>query len=174
MKGRWWLSVADPAAHDTIRLMYERHANDVFRYARLSLGSDSDAYDVVQEVFLRAFRSWGAFRQEASARTWLMKIARNCIFDSFRKKRSERMRFVRSMPSEILEPATAIDTMLSLEAALAGLKHTYRQVVILRYVELMSVKDTAEILGWSTSKVSVTTHRALVRLREVLSYYGGW
>lgn len=64
---------------EDIRSLYEQYANDIYRYARLTLGDSSVAKDVVQEVFLRAFRSWEQFRSEANPRTWLMSITRNYL-----------------------------------------------------------------------------------------------
>ncbi|WP_206923047.1 RNA polymerase sigma factor [Alicyclobacillus suci] len=43
-----------PTSHESIRSLYELYSNDIYRYARLTLGDANDAYDVVQEVFLRA------------------------------------------------------------------------------------------------------------------------
>ncbi|WP_236026634.1 RNA polymerase sigma factor [Alicyclobacillus suci] len=60
------------------------------------------------------------------------------------------------------------DMTYEVEEALNQLKDTYRQVVVLRYIENFSTQETSEILGWSETKVRTTAHRALIRLREIL------
>lgn len=154
-------------AQESIRSLYELYSNDIYRYARLTLGDSNDAYDVVQEVFLRAFRSWEGYRETSSPKTWLMSIAKNYMFDVFRKKRTERKVVD---PSEIPEVAITESGGMSLEieSALSRLKDTYRQVVILRHIENYSAQETAQILNWSETKVRTTTHRAIAKLREFL------
>ncbi|QSO46080.1 RNA polymerase sigma factor [Alicyclobacillus mengziensis] len=71
-----------------IRQLFDEYADSLYRYAKYSLPPDMDARDVVQEVFLRAFRSWHGFQGQSSAKTWLYQIARNHIYDLLRKKPS--------------------------------------------------------------------------------------
>lgn len=151
-----------------IHSLYQLYSNDIYRYARMMLGSSSDAYDIVQEVFLRAFRSWNSYRQDASAKTWLMSIARNYISDVHRKKRSESKYVSRQEPPEVSDMATPIEVILEVEDALSQLKDTYRQVIILRHLENYSIEETANVLGWSATKVRTTSHRAMTKLREIL------
>lgn len=75
---------------EAIKLLYDKYAVEIYRYARLTIGNSVDAHDVVQEVFFRAFKSWQEFRRDASERTWLMSIARNYIFDVLRSRRNDR------------------------------------------------------------------------------------
>jgi RNA polymerase sigma-70 factor (ECF subfamily) len=97
-----------------------------------------------------------------------MSIARNYIFDLFRKKRTEN-KFVTSYnpPVETDESAN-VATMLDVEVALSKLKGSYRQVIILRYVENLSIREVAEVLGWGEDKVRNTTHLAMTELRKLL------
>ncbi|CAM3814727.1 RNA polymerase sigma factor [Alicyclobacillus pomorum] len=155
-------------AQEAIQSLYELYSNDIYRYAKLTLGNSSDAYDVVQEVFLRAFRSWNNYRQDANAKTWLMSIARNHIVDLFRKKRTERHFLSLYEPQEVSNESTSAEAILEVEEALSKLKETYRQVIVLRHIENLSMQETAHILGWSATKVRTTTHRAMTKLREIL------
>ncbi|MCF8564574.1 sigma-70 family RNA polymerase sigma factor [Alicyclobacillus tolerans] len=72
------------SSKELIRSLYDLYSNDVYRYAWATLGDSTEAHDVVQEVFLRAYRSLNSYRHDASAKTWLMTIARNYIFDVLR------------------------------------------------------------------------------------------
>src|ERR671938_565225 len=78
---------------DAYRVLVERHSRALFRLAFRMTGNESDAEDVVQESFLRAYRQLGKFDERASFGTWLYRIATNCSLDLVRsrKRRSERM-----------------------------------------------------------------------------------
>ncbi|MFX4302235.1 RNA polymerase sigma factor [Alicyclobacillus tolerans] len=159
--------IEQQSPRDAIRLLYERHSDDVYRYAKLTLNDSSEAYDVVQEVFLRAFRSWNQYRHDANAKTWLIRIARNYIFDSFRRKRIERDYLLNYNEPQTRDEAVFSQLKLEIEEALSLLNINYQQVIILRYIQGLSILETSQILGWSESKVRVTAHRAMTKLKEI-------
>ncbi|WDL99219.1 RNA polymerase sigma factor [Alicyclobacillus sp. ALC3] len=154
---------------EAIELLYERYAHDIYRYALLNLSDGGVAKDVVQEVFLRAFRSWGSFCRESSEKTWLIGIARNYMIDLTRKKKTEQMVLVCLVQdgwrSDGLGP---VEMRMMLQAALAQLRDTYRQVFVLRHVQQHSVEETAQVLGWTQSKVKTTDQRAIAELRQIM------
>src|ERR1044071_73106 len=78
---------------DAYRVLVERHSRVLFRLAFRMTGNESDAEDVVQESFLRAYRQLGKFDERASFGTWLYRIATNCSLDLVRsrKRRSENL-----------------------------------------------------------------------------------
>jgi len=153
---------------EMIRSLYDSYSNDVYRYAWAALGDSTEAHDVVQEVFLRAYRSLSNYRNDASAKTWLMTITRNYIFDVLRKRRTERKYLSQYEVPEVSDDSTSLDVVMEVREALSQLKDTYRQVLILRYVENFSSIETSHILGWSETKVRTTAHRAIAKLRESL------
>ncbi len=157
------------SAQEIIRSLYDLYSNDVYRYAWTTLGDSSEAHDVVQEVFLRAYRSWNDYRQNANAKTWLMTIAKNYIFDVFRKRRTDRKYMSQHEMPEISDTSTPFDVIMEVEEALSQLKDEYRHVIVLRHIEKLSIQETASVLGWSEKKVRNTTHRAITKLREILS-----
>lgn len=150
---------------EAIRKLFLEYGDSLYRYARYSLPSDIDARDVVQEVFLRAFKSWAEFRGQASPKTWLFRIARNYIYDLLRQRKRHR-----SLEIQIhLSPGSVeLDTLIELEDALGRLRQDFQQVLNLRWIQDMTVSETAEILGWSETKVRVTFHRAKRRLQGIL------
>src|SRR3954471_8499611 len=77
---------------DAYRVLVERHSRALFRLAFRMTGNESDAEDVVQESFLRAYRQLGKFDERASFGTWLYRIAVNCALDLVRsrKRRAEQ------------------------------------------------------------------------------------
>src|SRR6478735_4583089 len=78
---------------EAFRVLVDRHGRGLFRLAFRMTGNESDAEDVVQESFLRAYRQLGKFDERATFGTWLYRIATNCSLDLVRsrKRRSERM-----------------------------------------------------------------------------------
>lgn len=153
--------------NEAIEQLFELYADDIYRYARYSAPKSADAKDVVQEVFLRAIRAWGSFRRDANPRTWLFQIARNYIYDLLRKKRVEKSYLERHKP-DLSDVSVPFDTLVELEEAVAGLPPDKRQVFTLRGIQEFSVRETAEILGWTQSKVKTTFHRAIRDLRQEL------
>lgn len=153
---------------EIVQSLYDLYSNDIYRYAKTMLGESDDAYDVVQEVFLRALRSWDSYRQDANPKTWLMSIARNYIYDVLRKKRTERKYISQQEPSDISDSSPPMDVAIEVEKALSQLKNEYGHVIVLRHIDNLSIEQTASVLGWSERKVRNTAHRALKKLREIL------
>lgn len=151
----------------SIDRLFKLYANDVFRYARLALGDQDEAKDVVQEVFFRAFRSWESFRRDSTAKTWLLSIARHYIVDLLRKRTRERKLHSDEMPA-MRSSTMPVETFMVLEESLLKLKSNYRQVFVLRHIEQLSIHETAQTLGWSEGKVRTTDSRAIHMLRELL------
>lgn len=161
---------ADANAKEAMRSLYELYADDVYRFARLTLGDSTAASDVVQEVFLRAFQSWGTFRQNSSPRTWLMSIARNYMYSEFRKKRTERKWLAQNRVTESVDDSSGkVESMMMWQDALSKVQESYRQVFVLRHLQNYSVQEMVEILGWSESKVKKTDQRAITKLREIFN-----
>lgn len=155
-------------AEEAVEELFELYADEIFRYARLMLQDDYLAEDIVQEVFMRVLRSWDKFREEANAKTWLWSIARNCLYDVFRKRKRSSLYFA-DKALEDVQVTTPFQSLIELEESIYSLNENQRQVFILRCVQDLSVSDTAEILGWTEAKVKTTLHRAMTRLRMTLN-----
>ena len=166
--------------HDLIR-PYEQ---SVYRMALSFMKNESDAEDVAQEAFLNAFRNLATFRGQAKFSTWLISITLNEARGRLRRQSLVRMdsldetpeegghvspallRDWREVPSEALE-RKEIREML--RAAIGGLAPIYREVVMLRDVEELSVEETATALTISVASVKTRLHRARIMLQKVLA-----
>lgn len=155
------------SANDEIEDLFELYASDVYRFARYLGPRDIDANDVVQEVFLRAFRNWDSRRTYSNPKAWLLQIARNYVFDVLRKKRVET-NFEKSHKPDLSKVSVPLDTLIELEDELSRLKPDFRQVFVLRCLHDMTIEETAEVLKWSQSKVKTSLHRAIKELRGIL------
>lgn len=150
-----------------LQTLYERYADGIFRLAMYTLMNEADAMDTVQETFLRAYRSWDGFRGDAAAKTWLVRIAKNCMVDSLRKRKTERIYQDRERS---LQPQTSeLVTDIEVQEVLEQLPPAYRDVVLLRAVEGLSVAQTARVLRLSDTNVRVTYHRAKKLLDRLLN-----
>ncbi len=156
------------STEEIIHSLFEQFANDVFRYARLTLGNAHDAKDVVQEVFLRAYRGWSDFRHDANEKTWLMQIARHYLVDLIRKRQTERTYLTSYEPPIMVNQQISIETMMMLEQTLATLNPAYQHVFVLRHIQQFTVIETAEILGWTQAKVRTVDHRAIYKIRQLM------
>ena len=171
------------AAFEALVTRYERR---VYSVAIHILRRRHDAEDVVQTVFLSALEHIGEFREEASFATWITRIAVNASLKVLRKRKG--LPTVSLAPSaddergEIPHPqyvapwrddpariAERKDIEQILDEAIAGLPEGHRVVFVLRDVEEMSVRETAEALGISEANVKVRLLRARLALREKLT-----
>jgi RNA polymerase sigma-70 factor (ECF subfamily) len=166
--------------HDLIR-PYER---SVYRMALSFMKNESDAEDVAQEAFLKAFRNLAAFRGQAKFSTWLISITLNEARARLRRQNAVRfesldepadevghvspalLRDWREVPSEALERKEVREM---LRAAIENLSPIYREVVLLRDLEELSIEETATALTISVASVKVRLHRARIMLQKVLA-----
>lgn len=154
-------------AAEATRQLFDTYADVVYRFSCHVLQNSTEAEDAVQEIFIKAFRSWDAFQGRSDAKTWLLSIARNHLYDRLRKQRREK-RLLNEAASEAKADRQPIHHPdIEMEELLLGLKQSYRQVIMLRYIQDMSTEEIAVTLGWSSAKVRTTLHRAVQTLRKL-------
>jgi RNA polymerase sigma-70 factor (ECF subfamily) len=159
---------------DAYEFLVARHIVAAHRTAAL-LGAGDDADDVVQESFVKAFRTLGRFRGESGFRTWLLAIVGNETRNLHRSRKRRDGLAVRaaavSDPDESPDPvdaAVAADRRRRLVAAIESLDGRDRDVVTCRYLLDLSEAETAAVLALPKGTVKSRTARALVKLRELL------
>lgn len=137
---------------------------------------EDDAGDVVQETYLRAFRSISGFRSQAAVTTWLYRIAANCSASHLRR-RSRRAHDVLAADLPLADvraerdqeaAASGVDDRARLVAALDALPDPLRSVVVLHDVYDLAHDAVAAELGISRAASKVRLHRARRRLRDAL------
>lgn len=159
-------------------LIMRRHNRMMFRAARAILRDDGEAEDAVQEAYVRAYRALAGFRGEARLSTWLTRIAVNEALGRRRQRRESPLADV--PPDDVAaalpqgSPTTPEEASMRkelgevLEAAVDRLPESYRTVLMLRAVEGLSERDTADILGIAVPLVKVRLFRARRLLRQAL------
>lgn len=162
-------AAGDDSAFDQIVLRYQ---DRVARLAYRLLGWQGDAEDVVQEVFLAAFKGLKRFRGNAQLSTWLTRITINKCH-SYRRRNWRWWRRL-EMTDDLIEPRGSDAAVLDRERfeqireAIQRLPMKYREVVVLTYLEGMSGEAVAETLGIRRGTVDVRLHRARERLKVSL------
>jgi len=163
----------------SLEQLYVEYSDRIYRYIFLQVRQKELAEDLTQETFFRALKNIHTFNNQASLATWLTKIARNATYDHFRRKRI--IRFF-SLDSEVSEDTSSLspedellkkDLTARLYNALASLKTSYRDVLILRKINENSIKETAYILGWTETKVKSTMARAFAALKKEMDRLEG-
>ena len=152
----------------------------VYDLSRRLLGDPSDAADATQEVYLRVVKSVLGFRGESAFGTWLHRVTVNVCMTALRRRGDVRARgqsaglldvrfddLVSSDASTEDRVATA-DLARRTAHALAELSEDAREIVVLRDVQGLSTKETAELLGVTEGAVKVRLHRAHAKLRELV------
>ncbi|HVT57298.1 MAG TPA: RNA polymerase sigma factor [Thermoanaerobaculia bacterium] len=164
---------------ELFELLMRRYNERLYRVARAIVDDDSEAEDVVQDAFVRAYNHLGQFAGRAQFSNWLTRIAVNEA--RARARRRRRVLEIDSLPNAqrdlILKQSSerdpeqrAVDQDLRtvLEAAIGSLSAPYRVVLVLRDVEGLSTAATAECLGVKVSAVKTRLHRARAMLRRRL------
>ncbi len=121
----------------------------MYRTAKAILHREDDVEDAVQEAVCRAFYKIGDVRKPRSFKAWLMRVVINCCFDLLRDQRG-------IVPLELLpEPAftAEYDTALDVRESLAALGENDRLILTLYYLNDLSVRDVAKLLGISEGAV---------------------
>jgi RNA polymerase sigma-70 factor (ECF subfamily) len=172
------------ARDDTaFRTIIERYNRRLYRIARGILRNDTEAEDVVQEAYVKAFTHLDGFRCESSLATWLSRITMNealgrlrrerlaVDLDTFEAQRTEAqiIQFPQTVTSDDPERTMAQREILQLvEQATDNLPEIFRIVFITRVIEGMSVEETADLLGLQPKTVKTRLHRARRLVREQL------
>ncbi|HEY4554491.1 MAG TPA: sigma-70 family RNA polymerase sigma factor, partial [Bacillaceae bacterium] len=137
-----------------------------------------EAEDLVQEVYIRVMKSYDKFEGKSSEKTWLFSIAKNVAIDHFRKQRGWKERLYEKFdwdtqqvrdPSPLPEEKALHNSELrSLYSCLDRCTTNQKLVIVLRFLNGLSIAETAEALKWSESKVKTTQHRALKSLKTLM------
>ncbi|WP_244508373.1 MULTISPECIES: RNA polymerase sigma factor [unclassified Mesorhizobium] len=168
---------------DAFRAIIKTHNQRLYRIARGVVRNDAEAEDVLQETYMRAFSSLGAFRGEASLSTWLSRIAINEALGRLRKRKrivampgnpeAQIIRFPLNQndvnPGDDPERTMAQRQILGLvERATDSLPDVYRTVFVARVIEGLSIEETADLLGVKPETVKTRLHRARALVRKAL------
>ena len=152
------------------------HMDAAYNLSRWLSNNDSDAQDVVQEAYLRAFKFFGGFRG-GNSRAWLLRIVRNAFYDWLKKNRGDQAEepFDEEVHDTIDETAAPDAALLEkadherLYKAIAGLPVEFREILVLRELEGFSYKEISEVADVPLGTVMSRLARGREHLRNVLT-----
>lgn len=172
------LTSAQTGDSTAIIQIYDIYFQPVFQYIRLRIGDTALAEDLASDVFVRlvrAFQTGSAPRE--TLRGWLFKVARNLIHDHVGRQRQLPLISLEEwMPASTDDgPEQQVIRTLSTERmrrAIRMLAADQQEVVILRFGQMLSLQETADIMGKSLSAVKALQFRAVQTLRSLLDAAG--
>ncbi|MES2921886.1 MAG: sigma-70 family RNA polymerase sigma factor [Verrucomicrobiota bacterium] len=172
----------DMCAYDAL---VTRHRGRIFAMIRNMIHQEADAWDISQDVFIKAWHALPKFEAKARFSTWLYRIAHNAVYDWTRKRKIES---VGELNDEIFEreridsasfttpsggesPADSMshgELRVKIEAALGKLSAEHREVVILKDVQGLSYKEIAEAMSSTLGTVMSRLFYARQKLQALL------
>jgi len=160
---------------ESFSIIVERYQSPVYNLMYRYSGSDTDAADMTQELFCRAFERLDRYHHGKSFFAWLYTLALNQARDWVRKRKREGLNLRRlAADAPIVNTRSAEqladerDSYRGLESALAALPEDRRELVLLRYRHDRSIGEIAEIFEISRSAVKMRLQRALQELAKQL------
>lgn len=153
---------------------YEDYSDAIFRYCYMQVKNRSKSKDITQDTFIKTWEYLSSGKEVENLRAFLYRVAKNLIIDDSRKKKSSSLEEmtengfdVKSDKDEIALHESHFEKQATLDL-INRLKPKYRDVIVFRFVEDMSVKAIAEMLGESENNISVRIHRGLDKLRDII------
>lgn len=157
--------------------LYDMHVDRVYRHIYYRVGNETDAEDLTQQAFLKAWQAIDRYKKMASPFiAWLMTISHNLVVDFYRTKKDKAY-----LEAEILANGSASSPERAAEAsfeqqrlrrAILQLGGDEQRVVMLRFIEGFEFAEIASLLKKKEGNVRVILHRALVKLRNILEKEG--
>jgi len=159
--------------------LLKRYKLRVFSYLLRVVRNPSDAEDLAQETFLKAYGGLGSYDPLHPFLTWLFRIAHNCAVDFLRRRRPEELSLEGEEPLEVPDPASSPERTAEaasakdcVDQALACLPAPYREALVLRHKEGLDYRSMSEVLGIPEGTVKIRIFRGRDLLRKRLLEMG--
>jgi RNA polymerase sigma-70 factor (ECF subfamily) len=169
--------IARDDRRQAIDLVVRKYRDRILHHALYVLKDYQEAYDVAQEVFIKAMREPRFFDHEFKMKAWLFRVTSNLCFNIVRDRR-RRSNILESMPKATDLAADQLDQVFSDErqknilVAMDRLTQDHKEILMLRYYSDLSYVEIADVLGIKLGTVMSRLSRAKTRLMEVLDEVG--
>jgi RNA polymerase sigma-70 factor (ECF subfamily) len=158
---------------DAFETLYHQHAARIFTLASRMAGSSDEGEDLLQEIFLQAYRKLGSFKGEAALGTWLYRLALNHCLDFVRSRQARTRKLTDTLDDErqfeAVAPRETPIPRIDLERAIARLPEGCREAFILHEVEGFDHKEVGELLGIAEGTSKSQVFKARMKLRAMLA-----
>jgi RNA polymerase sigma-70 factor (ECF subfamily) len=164
---------------ESFKLLYQKYHTKVLMIARQTMENEQDAEDAVQEIFERVLKKIPQFRYEASFSSWLRVLAVNVCRDMIRKRNrhpmesfeevtsSGKVDAFRTLSISQEEELIMKELLDNLHEKISHLRKDHQKLIILRYIDGLSYKKIAQLMGYSESQVKSRLHQARKNLRRI-------
>jgi RNA polymerase sigma-70 factor (ECF subfamily) len=153
--------------------LYRQHSTRLFNLAWRMVGTRADAEDLLQEIFLLAYRKLPEFRGDSAVGTWLYRLAMNRCLDHLKSRQTKTSDATSVLDEEKMPVARAAGDggirRIDLERAIERLPEGARAAFLLHDVEGFQHHEIADILGISEGTSKSQVHKARLRLRALLT-----
>ncbi|MDP1421777.1 RNA polymerase sigma factor SigW [Peribacillus simplex] len=170
--------------HNAFGEIVEIYKDKVFQICFRMLGNRQEAEDLAQEAFVRAYVNIRSFNIQMKFSTWLYRIATNLCIDRLRKKKpdyyldaevagTEGLNMYSQIASDMAKPEEEVESLElqeTIQAEIMKLPDKYRSVIVLKYIEELSLKEISEILDLPVGTVKTRIHRGREALRKQLRH----
>jgi RNA polymerase sigma-70 factor, ECF subfamily len=172
-----WMARIREGDVEAFRLLVEAHQARVIGTIGKMLGSEAEAEDLAQQVFIRIWKSAPRYQPTAKFTTWLFRITRNLVFNELRRKRhfvdqiddvAELAERTEKEPDQVLLEG---ELQKAIQEAINSLPESQRMAIILRRYEDMPYEEIANVMGTTVPAVKSILFRARAELRERLAKY---
>ena len=161
----------------------EIYKDKVFQLCFRMLGNRHEAEDMAQEAFVRAYVNIHTFNIKLKFSTWLYRIATNLCIDRIRKKKpdyyldaevagTDGLNMYSQIAADIENPSDEVESLEihdTIQKEILKLPEKYRSVIVLKYIDELSLKEISEILDMPVGTVKTRIHRGREALRKQLS-----
>ena len=156
-------------------LLYDRYQPQIYRFVAIKVSHREEAEDLTHQVFLHAWTHVHTYEDVGFPfSSWLYRIARNKVIDHYRTKKNDVP--IEDVDEEQFATSATHDadldakfTLEQVKNAVRKLKPEYQDVIIMRFVEDHSLKDTAKALEKSEGAIKLMQHRAIKQLQQLLT-----
>jgi RNA polymerase sigma-70 factor, ECF subfamily len=158
---------------EAFEAIYKQHAPRLYALASRMAGSPDAGEDLLQEIFLQAYRKLDGFKGDSTLGTWLYRLALNHCLDFVRSKQAKMLKVTDTLDAESSpQPAARRDTPIAridLERALERLPDGCREAFVLHDVEGFDHREVAEMLGIAEGTSKSQVFKARMKLRATLA-----
>lgn len=165
---------------EAVGVLYDRYHEAVFRYIWSRVSDPQLAEDLTGDVFTRMVINLPKYQTTgAPFKTWLLSIARNLVIDDYRKASSRYqlpIEEIENYSADEQSPAEIVENQIFIEQvkiALKELKPIKQDILILRFIVGLPLREVASILGKNIGSIKVIQHRALKELRTIVESQSG-
>jgi RNA polymerase sigma-70 factor (ECF subfamily) len=157
---------------EAFETLYRQHAARLYTLACRMAGSPEDGEDLLQEIFLQAYRKLGSFKGDSAVGTWLYRLALNHCLDYVRSRQAKMSKVTDTLDADTsFEPTARRDTpiaRLDLERAVERLPQGCREAFVLHDVEGFDHKEVGRLLGIAEGTSKSQVFKARMKLRSFL------